>query len=69
MKTGSNTAPRHITTCHVKFSGALVQQWYRKTKIMSDFVQSACLAFHLNQLHMVNGIGLYIFTEFIKYEG
>jgi len=37
MKTGSNTAPRHITTCHVKFSGALVQQWYRKTKIMSDF--------------------------------
>jgi len=37
MKTGSNTAPRRITTCCVQFSGALVQQWYRKTKIMSVF--------------------------------
>jgi len=34
MKTSSNTAPRHITTCGVQFDGAFVQQHYRKAKIM-----------------------------------
>jgi len=32
-------------------------------------VLSVCLPFHINQLHMVNGIVLYIFTESVKYEG
>jgi hypothetical protein len=30
---------------------------------------SVCLPFQINQLHMVNGIVLYIFSEFVKYEG
>jgi hypothetical protein len=32
MNISSNTPPPHITTCHVQFTGALVQQHYRKTK-------------------------------------
>jgi len=32
METGSNTSPRHITTCPVQFNGMLVQKCYRKTK-------------------------------------
>ena len=32
MKTSSNTPPRHITTCCVQFNGALVQQFFTKTK-------------------------------------
>ena len=32
-------------------------------------ILSVCLPFHINQLGMVNGIVLYIFTESGKYEG
>jgi len=38
MKTSSNTAPRHITTCGVQFDGAFVQQCYRKAKSSTVFI-------------------------------
>jgi hypothetical protein len=28
-----------------------------------------CLSFHINQLPMLNGNGLYIFTDYVKYKG
>jgi len=37
MKTGSNTAPRPITTCCVQFNVQLVQQLHRKSKIRPIF--------------------------------
>ena len=37
LKTGSNTAPRHIKNFGVQFNVALVQQLYRKSKIRPIF--------------------------------
>jgi len=39
MKSNSNTLPRHVTTFHVQFNGALLQQCCRETKSRHIFTR------------------------------
>jgi hypothetical protein len=45
------------------------QRFYRYLSLVSVIMPFICLPFHINQLPVVNGNGLYIFTECVKYEG
>ena len=45
------------------------QTFHRYLRLPSVIMLFVCLPFHIKQLPVVNGIGLYIFTECVKYEG
>jgi hypothetical protein len=44
------------------------QTFHRYLRLPPVIMPFVCLPFHINQLPMVNGNGLYIFTEYVKYE-
>jgi len=45
------------------------QTFHRYLRLLSVIMLFVCLPFHIKQLPVVNGNGLYIFTEYVKYEG
>ena len=44
------------------------QTFHQYLGLQSVIMVFLCLTFHVNQLPVVNGIGLYIFTECVKYK-
>jgi hypothetical protein len=49
-------------------SPQIFHQYLVLSSVMMPFCLSVCLLFHINQLHMVNGIVLYVFSKSVKYE-
>ena len=45
------------------------QTFHQYLGLPSVIILFVCLPFHINQLPVVNGNGLFIFSEYVKYEG
>ena len=45
------------------------QTFHQYLGLPSVIILFVCLPFHINQLSVVNGNGLFIFSEYVKYEG
>jgi hypothetical protein len=61
--------PIAISFSSIKEEPEVSPQAFQQYLGLPSVIMLFCLlAFHINQLHLVNGIGLYIFPEYFKYE-